>query len=384
MTLLAMVGCDSDEPNNDVADALEAEANADPLGDVEYGFLEIDATPDDEPEIEAPRAPALLARVERRTSSVEWRDSGNDNEVLLLISGTAEDTPLLDMDTAESLSPIQAWVAIADEPTTVPQRLLERATPAELALLADPDQVDSLRADVRQKLDHATQIQAQPLEPHAYGTCTATQISTARSVFGLGYTSASTCGDALGFQNTVRDYWYCNAGDCDYPLATQEGSCIPAVNNNSAVKGRLAALTMRSKTAGNPTFVTGGAHRIRGFAYNCHGNGSINVHMDYGAGNWDTALASGYYVGAVWLGSDMLPAKAFAIHYVSYAGWDNGIGASGPNYQASEFSITGNAAAGDYGIFCSDAQKSLTMIAGPTGNQHSWCTGTCSVGNCWD
>jgi hypothetical protein len=383
LTVLALAGCDNDEPRNDVIEALEADAEPGQLGDLEYDIFEIDTTSDDELGLQAPGQPPLLARVERGTSSVEWRATGKDAAVLLMISGTADDAPLLDMDTAETLSPIEAWVAIADEPAAVPRQLLERATSAELALLADPNQVDSLRANVRQKLGQALEIQAQPLEPHAYGTCTAGQISAARTVFGDGYTASSTCGDATGFDSTNRVYWYCNDGDCDFPLATQEGSCIPAVNNSSAVTGTLAAVIMRSKTAGNPTFITGG-HRIRGFAYNCHGDGSLNVHLEYGAAVWDSPLASGYYTGVVILGSDHLPGKAFAIDYVSYAGWDNGIAASGANYKNTEFSITGNAAAGDFGIFCTDAQKSLTMSAGPTGNAHSWCTGTCSVGNCWD
>lgn len=390
---LLSVACDQDEFGAEPADAVEANDDAElhelpgssePL---EFDSFEVDSSPDGEREgalelLSPP--PPLLARVARGTASVEWRGAGDDGEILLIIGGTADDAPLLDMDTAESLTPIEAWVAIADEPTTVPERLLARATEAEIALLADPSQIDALRADLRHKLDHVRELQAQAMEPHAYGTCTSTQVATARSVFGQGYTSSSTCGDHLGFQNTNRTFYYCNSGSgCHYPLARAETSCIPAVNDNAFVTGSLAATTMRSKTNGNPNFATN-SHRIRGFAYNCHGNASLNVHMAHGTSTWDQALASGYYVGVVVRGSGHLPERPVAIDYVSYGLWDNGISASGTTYQASSYSVTGNAAAGDFGIFCTDAQKSLTMSAGSTGNQYSWCIGSCSVGNCWD
>ncbi|MFV8752634.1 hypothetical protein ACNOYE_18965 [Nannocystaceae bacterium ST9] len=391
VSLLA-AGCDGEDSDDasevagelqDVAAASEVAAAPESLDGLESDFFEIDTTPDDQGELELLSPLPLLARVERGTASVEWRDGGASG-VLLLISGTVDDAPLLDMDTAESLTPVEAWVAVAvDQPSAVPDRLLARATPDDLALLTDAGRIEVLRAGLREKLGHATEIQAPPLEPYTYGTCTAGQISNARTVYGDGYTSSSTCGDFLGFQNTNRNYLYCNSPDCDYGLATMEGSCIPAVNDNAYIVGTLAAATMRSKTAGNPNFVTS-THRIRGFAYNCHGDSDVTMHMEYGGATSDHSVASGYYTGAVWMGSGHLPARPIAIDYVSYGSWDNGISASGATYLSAEFSITGNAGAGDFGIFCSDAQKSLTMSAGATANAYSWCIGSCSVGNCWD
>ena len=373
---------EADDPSTVVTDPADDEATGEPS-------LEIDTTP--EPESESGPGelrhslPPLLARVERGSSAVEWRapaDSGD--QVLLMITGTDADDPIIDMDTAEGLTPVEAWVAVADAPTAVPERLLERASVADLELLSDELRIDELRAEVHTRVAAALDIQAPLPEPHAFGACTTSQVNAARSVFGNGYTGSSTCGQHLGFRYTNRTYWYCNAGDCDYPLAQNEFSCIPAVNNNSAVTGRLRALTMRSNTHGDPNFSTGGSHRTRAFAYACHNNGNVSVHLDWGPHDWDTQIASGYYTGVVVLGSGHLPGRATAIDIVSYNTWDNGIGESGANYKSSNFWVSGNTANGDRGIFCSDAQKSLTMGAGPTGNQHSWCIGSCSVGNCWD
>ena len=167
LATLTTSACDpGDEPEADGAEAIVPDGPSSPDA---LDVFEVDPGPDDQQQPPSVRAPTLLARVERGNAAVEWRDTGNPAEVLLMITGTADDALLLDMDTAESLSPIEAWVAIADQPTIVPPLLLERATTAELALLDSPIQIDSLRAEVRHKLDTTQQIQAQPLEPTPTG-----------------------------------------------------------------------------------------------------------------------------------------------------------------------------------------------------------------------
>ncbi|EDM81204.1 hypothetical protein PPSIR1_30350 [Plesiocystis pacifica SIR-1] len=386
LSLTAIVACDLEPEQDDDEDRTIITTVT------EDGIYEVDATPDDELGAREPeRLPPLLARVQRGTSAVEWRAPDDSRgEVMLMISGTEADTPIIDMDTAETLSPVEAWVAIADAPRAVPERLLARATEADLELLDSPARIDSLRAEVHEKVAQALELgydgAAAEHEPHAWGTCTASQVATARSVYGKGYTSAATCGNNTGLHTTHRDYWYCNAGDCDYDLALTDiatGACMPTVTGGAAIVGDLTAVTMRVNAWNNHSFSTP-SHRIRGFAYECHGDNPVQVHMDYGSDDWDWNLASGYYVGVTILGSPMLPGRAKAINIVSLGSWADGIGQSGASYKSSNFSITSNAAPGDHGIFCTDAQKRLDMEEGPTGNGHEWCIGSCSVGNCWD
>ncbi|PRP95187.1 hypothetical protein [Enhygromyxa salina] len=373
LSSIAISACDPDEP-------IDGEAMIDE-------FVVTDETHED-PIDEVAAPPVLLAWIERGTASVEWRAAGNGGtEVFLLIRGTDADAPIIDMDTAETLSPVEAWVALADEPELVPPLLLERATVAERELLADPVRIAEVRARVAEQFALALDVSANLPEPHAYGTCTAGQISTARTVYGNGYTPSATCGDHLGFQTTYADFLYCGDGPsdgCDHPLARNETMCIPAVTDAAVVYGELKTVSMRSKTSGNPTFQTNG-HRIRSLTYNCHNDNALDIHMAYGTDEWDyNGLESGYYIGVVILGSAHLPASVTAIDVVAYNAWDNGKGESGTTYKATEYSVTGNAAAGDFGIFCTGAQKSITMSPGPTGNGHWWCVGSCSVGNCWD
>lgn len=382
----ASTACDLEEPGEDeFADLGQPEEAAEAAP--EDGWLEPSEAPS-ESEEGVRDLPPLLARVERGTASVEWRapeDSGED--VFLFISGTDADQPIIDMDTAEGLSAVEAWVAIADEPTLVPPLLLERASVSDRELLADSVRVEALREEVEDKMLLAFEAGAGEPQTHAVGTCTTSQTNTARNVYGNGYTPTSTCGQHLGFRTTNKSYLYCGDGEsdgCDYPLGRSENMCIPALTDNALVYGSLEAFGMRSRTAGNPSMQAGG-HRIRSLTYNCHNNGNVNIHMEYGADDWDyTGLESGYYLGVVILGSGHLPKRVTAIDLVAYNLWDNGIGASGSTYKTTRYSITGNAGNGDFGIFCTDTQKSISMSAGPTANPHSWCIGSCSVGNCWD
>lgn len=344
-------------------------------------------------EAAAPAPLDVLARIERAGSTVEWvRPPGAPAGTgAVVITGRTDQTPLLDLDTAEKMRPVELYLALAPE-ARIPDTLAPYATAADRALAADLVQLTALRERLVQ---HAAALARKiadetPTFQVLAGTCSAGQIATARSVFGDGYTGSQTCGDHLGFIDSYPAYWYCNGGDCEYPLGQIDGATCPLSNPCDYAKAEVHALSMRSNTGGNPHFLSSG-HRIRGFAYNCMGNGSLTMSLRYGggAGDWDTqiSVAPGYHTGVSVWGSGLLQARALAISLVADGNIYDGIPASGATYQPVEYEITGNAGTNDRGIFCTDTQKSLEIIAtsNPTSCGHgfvSWCTGYC--GGCFD
>lgn len=343
-------------------------------------------------EAAAPAPLDVLARIERAGSTLEWiRPPGAPAGTgAVVISGHTGQTPLLDLDTAEKMRPVELYLALAPE-ARIPDALAPYATAADRTLAADPVQLTALRdrlvqhasALARKIADETPSIQV------LSGTCSAGQIATARSVFGNGYTSAQTCGDHLGFLDSYPTYWYCNGGDCEYPLGRIDGASCPLSNPCDYAQASVHAHAMRSNTNGNPHFISSG-HRIRGFAYNCTGNGSLTMNLRYGGGNdWDVqvSVAPGYYTGIYVIGSNLLQARATAIDLVANGSIYDGIPASGGTYQPVEYEVSGNAGTADRGIFCTDTQQSLSIIntSNPSSCGHgfvSWCNGYC--GGCFD
>lgn len=339
--------------------------------------------------------PNMLARVQRGKSFVEWVGSANAGagELVTIIGGTAGEAPLIDMTTAESLRPAELFLALAPRETALPDSLLAHASEEDLHLLRDPQALDDLRERVADRIANVHMRFRDELAASAgitpkAGTCTSTEVATARSVYGDGYTPSSTCGDHLGFFSTNRTYYYCNdngTADCDYPLGTVDGAACDLVNPCDHVKGTVQAVVMRSNTGGNPHFVQT-AHRIRGFAMNCEGDSGLEMHIRHGAGGWDSdiAIPVNDYAGAIPHGAGFLPERARAIDFIQDGDWAQGIPASGPDFTGVEYKIISNTGVNDRGIFCTDVQQSLTMSPGnPNSCGHGnvgWCNGACSGG----
>jgi hypothetical protein len=342
------------------------------------------------PPDEAPKHQDVLARIARGTSVVEWVHPSNvePSDGAIVITGRTGDAPIIDMDTAERMRPVELYLALATD-DQIPLGLAHLVTPEDRALAADHAALAALR---QRTTELAAQIAAQiantPTTQTRAGSCTATEVATARSVFGQGYTSSSTCGDSTGFQAATRGYLYCNGGDCEYPLGRIDGASCPLNDPCDFAQGTLHSATLRSNTGGNPHWLNS-AHRIRGFAYNCQGDGDLTMKLRFGAGGWDsqTPVAVNTYSGViVWQGAN-LPASAIAIDLVADGFITYDTPASGSSYQPIEYQISGNAGASDHGIFCSDVQQSLTMSPGsnPSSCGHgfvSWCTGSCG-GQCF-
>jgi hypothetical protein len=351
---------------------------------------------DPDPSIDSPATPAqldVLARIDRGGSSIQWvRPPGAAPGIgAVVITGRTGEPPLIDLDTAEKLRPVELYLAFAGD-TRIPDRLATYATPDDLALAAEPVKLTALR---KRMADRAATLAKQiadatPEHEVRVASCTAGQIATARSVFGNGYTAGQTCGDHLGFIDSYPTYLYCNGGgDCYSGLGLDDGLC-PLDPNDPCdfAEAQVHTRAMRSNTSGNPHFVSSG-HRIRGFAYNCTGDGNVTMNLRYGGPGWDTsvAVAPGFHTGVYWWGSGLLQDRTPAGSLVSNGDIFNGIGASGATFQSVEYEISGNAAANDRGIFCTDTQQSLSIIgvSDPQNCGHgmvSWCHGYC--GGCFE
>jgi hypothetical protein len=352
---------------------------------------------DTEPPADSPATPApldVLARIDRGGSNIQWvRPPGAPAGMgAVVITGRTGEPPLLDLDTAEKMRPVELYLAFAGD-TRIPDRLAPYATDADRALVAAPAQLTALRQRVAERgAALAKQIaDATPDHEVRVASCTAAQIATARSVFGKGYSDGQTCGDHLGFIDTYPTYLYCNGGACgDYVLGRTDGYECPLDPEDPCdyAEATVHALSMRSYTGGNPHFLAN-AHRIRGFAYNCTGDGNLTMNLRYGGPAWDTsvAVAPGNHTGLYYWGSAVLQDRTIAIDLVGNGHIFDGIAASGSTYQPVEYLISGNAGANDRGIFCTDTQQSLTMTgrSDPQNCGHgnvSWCHGYC--GGCFE
>ena len=338
--------------------------------------------------------PELLARLERGRSSVEWIAKRGDKEGAVVLRGRTGDLPLIDMDGAEKMRPVELYLALAGREQQIPERMATLATDADRALVADPAALASLRRRTAQRAaDLQARIEAETpeLQPFA-GSCTAAEVATARSVYGLGYSSSETCGDHLGFVAASRSFFYCNDNgeeDCDYDLGQLDGASCPLHNPCDYATGTLNGAKMRSNTTGNPHWFNN-AHRIRGFAYNCQGNGDLTMQIRYGAGGWDidVDVPVNTHSGVLVWSTHNLPALAPAISRVADGHIDDDLSASGSTYQPIEYLVSNNTAANDRGIFCSDVQQSLSVEASslPSVCGHglvSWCNGPCG-GACFE
>lgn len=345
-----------------------------------------------------PDRPNTLARLQRGESFVEWAKPANAkaDDLMIVIGGTVNEAPIIDMTTAESLRPVELFLALAAPRTAMPDSLRAHASDDDLRLLQDPQALDELRGSVAHRIaDLHLRIREEaaassPITPKA-GTCTVTEVATARSVYGDGYTASSTCGDDFGADSTTRAYYYCNGGgDCDHALGTADGAVCGLVNPCDHVKGTVHSVIMRHNTNGNPVFVQSG-HRIRGFAYNCQGDSGLEMHFRHGAGDWDfdIPVPVNQYAGAYFVGTGLLQERANAIDFIDDGKWAQGIPASGSGFEEVRYEIISNTGTDDRGIFCTDVQKSLTMSPGnPNSCGHgpvAWCNGTCAAGHfCFD
>jgi len=348
---------------------------------------ELDA---ENPTTDQPAAPTpldVLARVERDGSTMEWVPGAT------IFTGRTNAMPLLDLDTAEKLRPVELYLALAGD-ARIPERLAPYATATDRALASDPAQLSALRKRVSDRAaELAREIAAAtPAIHERAGSCTAGQIATARSAFGRGYTDAQTCGDHLGFIDSYPDYLYCNdgpGGDCEYDLGRTDGYVCPLSDPCDYAAASVHARAMRSNTWGNAHFVSSG-HRIRGLGYNCTGNGPLTMSLRYGDGDWDTQVSidPGFYKGVYVWGSGLLQERTIAIDLVGNGHIYDGIGASGATFKSVEYEISGNAGTNDRGIFCTDTQQSLTITgtSNPQSCGHgnvSWCNGLCG-GGCFE
>lgn len=348
-----------------------------------------------------PRRPIMLARLQRGESFVEWVKpaNGDTDELAIVMRGTADEAPIVDMTTAESMRPVELFLALTPPKTALPDSLLAHASDEDLYLVHDPQALDELRARVA---EHAADLHLRIREELAAssdiapksGSCTAGEIATSRSVYGDGYTTSSTCGDHLGFDSASRTYQYCNGtgddctgnSDCDYCLGRLDGAECGLNDPCDRVEGNVQAVFMRSNTNGNPNFAHSG-HRMRGFAYNCQGDSGLEMRIRHGAGDWDyeVPIPVNTYAAVFGHGSGFLPARAKAIDLIQNGDWADGIPASGPTFASVEYDIIGSTGVNDHGIFCTGVQRSLTMSPGnPNSCGHgpvSWCTGECSSGS---
>ncbi|GAB4515259.1 MAG: hypothetical protein Tsb0020_33860 [Haliangiales bacterium] len=342
--------------------------------------------------------PQSIARLQRGSAFVEWVGSASTapDDVMIVIGGSGNELPLIDMDTAEELSEVELFLALARPATPVPSRLLVRADEDDKRLLEDPRALDDLRTQVANRVSalhlriEADRAALGDIETEA-GSCSAGEMATSRAVFGYGYTPSQTCGDSVaGFPFSFRDHYYCNdpggIADCDYALGTSDGAVCNLNNPCDHVVGTLKSQRARTNNWNGNFNYQASSYRMRGFAYNCQGDSGIQMRLRYGPGDWDLEIpvSQNQYSGVYVVGSTHLPARATAISYIQHGQWDTDISVGGPNYKEVQYNILSNSGVDDRGIFCLDAQKHLTMSPGnPNSCGHgpvAWCTGVCSGG----
>lgn len=298
------------------------------------------------------------------------------------------------MTTAESLRPAELFLALAAPRTPLPDGLLAHALDEDMRLLQDSQALQELRDHVADRIADLhlrirDEIAAGSDIAPKLGSCTNTEVTTARNVYGDGYTASSTCGDSTGFTAPTRTYYYCNEGSgCDEPLGlSDKHNCTTLTEPCDHVKGTVQTVIMRGKGNGNSTFLET-AHRIRGFAYNCQGDSGLTMRIRHGSGDYDheVSIPVNDYAGAFFAGAGLLQERANARDFINHGAWDEGISISDPGSASVEYSTIGSTAVDDYGIFCADVQQSLTMSPGnPQSCGHpvglSWCNGACSGGD---
>lgn len=319
-------------------------------------------------------APSTLREVARVETSkdnyVSWSIDDASGEMTLGIAATYPNKPLLASELAETLDPIESFLAVAGLSVPVPDALLA-AAPGELPAM-DAARREALRQANLVALTALTDFSGDRAPEKA--ACSSSFKNWVGSVYG-----SSTCGNTSynGYAWANSTDTYCTSG-CKYKLGEFDTCGTPALASCDIVTGTAHNRRQRWSNINGPWSMGYWGHHAHYGAANCVGNGSVSIARTRGGSVYNSTVPVNgmkHWFQGAW----NLPASAATS--VSYGSWATGIPPSGSLFKYNRLDLTVNSGSNDRAILCGDIKNKYTMQP-PPGSCHGPNINLCYPGDC--